>query len=395
MKIGFDYVNTVGVGGLSTYSRNLIDNLAIIDQENSYYLCHYWHDFLPGRKRQIFTNYHFKLVPTYFSPLGINIPEKIVNLINRAFIRMTNTMRRLDVFHFTNPLNYVLGINNGVVTIHDLALLHNEDWAKKKNLRNFTENIGKIIAEAKMVIAVSEFTKNDIMNSFVVDEKKIRVIYEAATAEFYPDRDRECLMNIYGLGNYILYAGQLQPRKNIFRLLEAYSRLQANLTDIYQLVLVGKPQSQIFLSDVHDAISRFGITGKVKILGYVENDILRKVYSCAKFFVYPSLFEGFGLPILEAYNCGTPVVTSRSSALPEVAGEKAAILIDPMNISELKSAMEKLLTNDDFYQMLKNNTLDEAKKFNWRKTAKETKAVYNEVVNEARNQSRSQLNKKV
>jgi len=378
MRIGFDYTSTIGVGGNSTYARELICNLAETDKENQYFLYYYIHDFLMGRIPREAKNKNFKSVPIFFSRLKFPIPSGIIKLLNKMAVKIFLKINKIDIFHFSDPLLFVDGPHKSIVTLHDLSVLHNSDWAREDTVDFYKKNIKNILNKANGIIAVSNFTKNDAVETLNINEKKITVVYEGADRRFYPDLDKVRLKEKFNLENYILYVGALIPRKNIVVLLRAYSKLNVELRKKYNLVLVGAPKDINFFYRLEEIIEELGINNQVRRFDRVTNKDLPKIYSGAKFFIYPSFFEGFGLPILESLSCGVPAITSNSSSLPEVVGS-AGILIDPRNIQEMKSAIERMLSDNKFYQNVKDKCLYQASKFNWQKTAKETIAVYEEV----------------
>lgn len=379
MKIGLDYIATIGGGGNSVYSKNLIDSITNIDRKNQYYLYVYIHDFLLRRfssKRP--GNVYLR--PVYISSLGLPIPRKFVAWFNSRAVRFCVKLDHIDVFHFTNPLNFLKVSKKYVVTIHDLCSFHNDEWTKEETRQFFSERIEEIINESSGIIAVSNYTKQDIINFFgETDGDKIKVVYEAATSRiYYPDLDPAYLAATFNLTSYILYAGQLQPRKNILNILYAYANLKSELKEKYQLVLVGSARDQGYYETITETIARLELTPYVKILGRVDDNVLRKLYSGARVFVFSSLFEGFGLPVLESLQCGVPVITSNTTSLPEIAGD-AGMLVNPENIEEISRAIGKMLTDEDFYTSIKSRSQAQAKNFSWEKAARETIAVYEKV----------------
>lgn len=378
MKIGFDYIATIGGGGNSRYSSNLIKSLSEIDSDNAYYLYGFFHDYLRGKKDRI-CKPNFKFMPGYFSALGLPIQSACLKKINQISINLLTQTHRIQIFHFTNPLNFIYGISNSIVTIHDLAPLYNPAWVKKDTSDWFNANIASILSDASIIIAVSNFTKEDIIKRFNLDGKKIRVIYEAADDNFYPDKDFKYIAEKFGIDNYLLCAGELQPRKNIIKLLLAYSKLNDDLRNEYKLVLAGSARDHFFSESVVKYISELNLEKDVVCLGRVLDNDLRKLYSCAKILVCPSLFEGFGLPVAESIKCGTPAAVSNNSSLPEVAGS-AGILFDPHDADNIKIVIEKILSDENLYIALKKNCAKQADKFTWRKTAEETLKVYQEIL---------------
>lgn len=372
MRIGFDYIASIGRGGNATYSKSLIEAIISLDSKNHYYLYGYIHDVLRGRfafKKQ--KNVHYRAV--YFSSLGLPIPQFIIQTLNVLSLKLWAKLDRLDVFHFTNPLNFVAGLKKSVVTIHDLSSLHNQDWSKASSGRMFSKIIKQALETSARIIAVSEYTKQDLIKTFGTREDKISVVYEAAdTNDYYPDLDPAYLKGEFNLDSYLLYVGQLQPRKNIINMLVAYSRLAPGLRDKYPLVLVGSSRDDGYLRLIKDTIAKHGIGDNIKMLGPIRSyDSLRKLYSGARALVYPSLFEGFGLPVLESLQCGVPVITSNTSSLPEVMGE-AGIIVNPADIEDISKALERILIDQELYGNVKNLCLSQSRKFSWPKAASET-----------------------
>lgn len=378
MKIGFNYTSTIGVGGNSTYARELIYNLSKVDKKNQYFLYYYLHDFLLGRIPREAKNKNFKSIPILVSQLKFPIPSGIINFINKITIKIFSRINKIDIFHFSDPLIFVKGKYKSIVTLHDLAVLHNSDWAKKATVDFYRKNIKNILNKANKIIVDSNFTKNDAIKTLNIDEKKIVVVYAGADSIFCPSTDKGYLKEKFNLENYILCVGALSPRKNTIGLLSAYGKLSIELREKFNLVLVGVPRDTIFFDKLNKTIKDLKIDGQVKQFREIKNSDLPKIYSGAKLFVCPSLFEGFGLPILESLSCGVPVITSNTSSLPEVVGS-AGVLVNPENIEEMKLAMEKMLLGGKFYQNLKDKCLNQANKFKWQKTAKETLAVYEDI----------------
>jgi glycosyltransferase involved in cell wall biosynthesis len=181
-------------------------------------------------------------------------------------------------------------------------------------------------------------------------------------------------LNIYK--NFSLFVGSLEPRKNVGTLIKAYADYLKADPNQYLLIITG---GRGWLNhDIYTLVAELGIEQHVRFLGYIQESDLRCLYSVAKVFVYPSLYEGFGLPPLEAMACGAPVITSHTSSLPEVVGD-AAILIDPYNVEELFHALKTVLLDDDLRLQLRKKSLERAKLFSWTRTAQETLAVYQEA----------------
>ena len=275
-----------------------------------------------------------------------------------------------------------------VVTIHDLGaefLPQSHKLPHKLYLNKATEYAS---GYASQIIAVSESTKNDLINKLHCDPKKISVIYEGYDREkFNPSTSPRGaglrsgqefksgeVKKKYGIdGDYILFVGTIQPRKNLVRLIEAFSvaKKQSSNSTI-NLVIIGKPGWMC--EEIYEAPQKFGIGDKVKFLNYVSQDDLPVFYQNARCFVLPSLYEGFGLPILEAMACGCPVLASNSSSLPEILG-RAGILVDPLSVEEIAKNLKLVIDSPQLQKTLAEKGLAQVKKFSWEKCARETLEV--------------------
>jgi glycosyltransferase involved in cell wall biosynthesis len=238
--------------------------------------------------------------------------------------------------------------------------------------------------KASKIIAISENTKKDIIDYFRIDEEKIRVIYLGVDRQFspQPDTNEVGVLSKYNLPRgYILSVGTLEPRKNILRLINAYKMVASTGEPVPKLVIVGGQGWRN--EDLGKLVRESGLADRVVLVGYVPDEDLPTLYRNAAVFVYPSLYEGFGLPPLEAMACGTPVITSNISSIPEVVGD-AAILIDPYNTTEIAQAIASVLNNKELRDRLKMNGLVRSNLFSWDKTARETLKLYQEVIEESK-----------
>lgn len=264
-----------------------------------------------------------------------------------------------------------------IVTIHDLAFHFFPSAFSPRDLIILSLLVPLSARRARWVIAVSEHTRQDLIRVYNLPPTKIKVTYEAANASFRPVQDPILLSRIRAsyriAGPYILGVGNLQPRKNLPRLIAAFARLRREQAIPHQLVLVG--QKAWRNHTITAAIASAGVQEEVILTGYVPDDDLPLLYSGADLFVYPSLYEGFGLPVLEAMACGTPVVTSRTSSLPEVAGD-AAWLVDPLDTEELVQAIGELLSDPGKREELRQRGLARSRTFSWLETARQSRALY-------------------
>jgi len=284
---------------------------------------------------------------------------------------------RPDLVHFTN---YLAPLATGVpyvVSVHDMSLsVLPECHTLKKRL--LTSSLVPAVARAaRLVLTPSESTRRDVIRLIGLDPSRVRVIPYAASPIFRPTPgDARHLEAAYGVRSpYLLYVGTLEPRKNLARTLRAFARIAASLPE-HQFVLVG--QRGWKYRDILREAARPEIAGRVSFPGYVPEADLPALYTNATCFVYPSLYEGFGLPVVEAMACGTAVLTSRSASLSEIA-EGAALLVDPRDEVALANAMHALATDDALRRDLARRGADRARTFSWERTGRETAAAYREV----------------
>ncbi|MGQ9626892.1 MAG: glycosyltransferase family 4 protein [Anaerolineae bacterium] len=287
---------------------------------------------------------------------------------------------RLDILHSPDFIPPFRCNCKSVITIHDLAFLIYPHFLTKESARYYGQ-IDQAVRHTDHIIAVSEKTKQDTIRLLGVPESKVTVIYEAANPIFRPLNDEESLRRIkvkYNIErDYILFVSTIEPRKNVPTLLRAYRQLLDNYKLPIQLVIAGR---QGWLSDEVFALAQeLKLAGKVLFLGRVPTEDLVYLYNGAKLLVHPSFYEGFGLPPLEAMACGTPVVVSNVSALPEVVGD-AAILVDPSDVSALTVGIWRVLTDSDLRAEMVAKGFKRAACFSWQKAAKQTLEVYHRVI---------------
>jgi len=287
---------------------------------------------------------------------------------------------KLDLLHSPDFIPPFQRNCRSVITVHDLAFLLYPHFLTKEAARYYGQ-IDQAVRRTDHIIAVSESTRQDTIKLLGVSERKITVIHEAANPIYRPvgaEEARRYVASNYGLDRpFILFVSTIEPRKNLPGLLQAYRALR----DLYKcpegLVLAG---SRGWLSEeVYDTVERLNLHEHVRFLGRVPSEHLVYLYNAACFLVHPSFYEGFGLPPLEAMTCGTPIVVSNVSALPEVVGD-AAILVDPHDIDGLTVAMWRLLADQELRAHLIAKGLKRSEMFSWKRAAQETLNVYRQVL---------------
>jgi glycosyltransferase involved in cell wall biosynthesis len=294
------------------------------------------------------------------------------------------TGAKLDLMHFTHFNAPLLHKCKSVVTIHDLTI-HFFPGKKMNSLlhRSAYKLVMKSVCKkAEKVIAVSKNTKNDIVEQLRVPEDKIEVIYEAAGDEFQPISDSaklETIKSKYGVTKpLILYTGNWRTHKNLTRLIEAFYILTKAKGFEAQLMITGEKDSK-YAPAVMRAVEKFGVAEDIIFPGIVPEEDLVSMYNLAHVYVFPSLYEGFGLPPLEAMQCGTVTCVSNVSSVPEVCGHENAFFFNPYDVSDMTETLYESCTDKMKRTQVRNNGLERVKKFSWEKTAKETMGVYNKL----------------
>ena len=289
-----------------------------------------------------------------------------------------------DVAHFTNSVVPLASPVPTVVTIHDMSLsLYPQFHPMRRVLLN--RPLANLAARrVDAIITVSHSARRDILRLYNLPPERVRVVHEAAAPEFHPIDDRAALGRVrrrYELPDrFILYVGTIEPRKNLPRLLEAFARRRASGDLPHTLVCVGRYGWRA--RDVQRAIDRLQLDRAVRFLGYVPFADLPAIYNLADVFVFPSLHEGFGLPVMEAMACGTPVVIGRNSSLVEIAAD-AAEAVDPLDVDAIGDALVRVTRDRAHHDALRQRGLQRSSAFSWPRAARETLDVYHWVAERA------------
>jgi glycosyltransferase involved in cell wall biosynthesis len=364
--------------GVSRYTHRLIEGLARRPATTRYSVFVPQHD---GVRDGQFGGSAVELVPARWPTVR---PQQRILWEQLALPGLLHRMR-VDVFH--SPVN-VLPERlpcPAVVTIHDLAFLAYPQYfrpGRRLYQRIFT---ARSVRAATRVIAVSESTKRDIVARLGIAPEKVHVVYPAIDARFQPTADPDRLAafrNTHGLpARFLLYLGTLEPRKNLLTLLEAYALLRAREEATPPLVLAGA--KGWYYQDLFARARILGLERAITFAGYVRDEDQPLWYAAAELFIYPSLFEGFGLPVAEALACGTPVVTSNVSSLPEAAGD-VAMKVDPHQPAALAHAMQNVLLGDDTRRLMAARGPAWASRFTVERMAAGCEAVYAEAAGSPR-----------
>jgi glycosyltransferase involved in cell wall biosynthesis len=298
---------------------------------------------------------------------------------------MDHAFAGVRVFHATEHLLPVLRQARSVFTLHDAAYLHYPQFHLPRNRLFLRLMMPRFLARADAVIAISEFTRRDAERIYGVRPERLHVIPEGVEARFRPIDDTEVLGQVRARWrlpeHFILCVGTIEPRKNLLTLIEAYAALlgRGEAQDVGLVIAGGKGW---LYTEFYDRLRALGLEGRATLTGYVPDDDLPALINCAQVFAFPSVFEGFGLPPLEAMACGVPVVCSNASSLPEVVGE-AGLLLDPRDTGAWVEGLRRLLVDGALRARLRAQGLARAAGFTWDAAARQTQAVYQAVLKAA------------
>jgi glycosyltransferase involved in cell wall biosynthesis len=376
-RIGFDITAAITQGGgIGRYTREIIHALLAEDQENTYHL-------YSARPPAILP------VPDSI-PVGDNVYFHPAPLDERWLYRLWYRLRLplpiqlltgpVDLFHSPDfVLPPVAGRIPALLTVHDLSFVHYPETFPPSLVRYLNRVVPWSIKRASHILADSKSTRLDLLRIWDVPAEKVSVLYSGVHPRFHPVRDESQQAEVrarYGLGNtpYILAVGTIQPRKNYALLISAFSRIAGDLP--HNLVIAGG--KGWLYEAILDQVNNLPNKERVRFPGFVADADLPALYSAADLFVFPSLYEGFGLPLLEAMACGVPVLSSNASSLPEVVDEngEAAVLLPPEDEIAWSHAMHRLLTDQDRRERMIKAGLHHARTFSWQTAAQRLLELY-------------------
>lgn len=372
MKVGFEAaVANDNLTGLGTYTRNLLNSFSEMKKMDQLCLIHYTHKNNGEnneKKEALVPRYPFYLSKVFGIPAAVR--------------RCDPDLLHLPVHRCDDFLTYYLnpGVKK-VLTVHDLIPFFYDDQRNFQTKYLWVPMLKIVHAKNTLIITVSDHTRKDCEKYLHVPREKIRVIPLAADPVFVQHPDKGAIKvkvsAKFGIpGPFIFYTGSLMPRKNLHRLIEAFIVLKRKG---YPHILVIGGSVMGCPSDLRHIISHGNLQRDIRFTGYVTKEDLVDMYNAAEIFVFPSLYEGFGIPPLEAMACGTPVVVSNTSSLPEVVGD-AGRLIDPTDSKKLAAALEEILLDEGYRDELSRKGIARSKMFSWEKTGRETWKVYEEIV---------------
>ena len=375
MRVGINtfflqYPNT----GSGQYCARLLDAINTINSGNNYYL------IAPSEKA---LPVGIRMIGRVARPAPLPLSRKMAKVwFEQVGVPQVCARDQIDLVHYPYFAGPITCSAKVVLTLHDLIPIILEPYRGSLAVRAYTLLVSIAARRAAGIIVDSESTKRDAVRVLRIPERKMRVVHLAVSDEYRPVVDAkvvEATRLKYGLGkDFVFYLGGLDVRKNVGRLIRAFAGFKREAGGDLKLAIAGKPVSRSRLfPDLKETVEKENVGDSVVFLGEVPREDCPALYSAAKLFVYPSLYEGFGLPPLEAMACGTPVICSNTSSLPEVVGE-AAITVDPTDVGALANAMKRLLESDDLQNELRRKGLLRAKRFSWRKTAEYTLAAFEE-----------------
>ena len=361
--------------GISTHIRNVVRTLARLDRESKYFLIG-----SPAKAAE------YGPLPGNFHMVPLAADDNTVkgNLEFRTIVRRLGC----DVTHIPHMFWMPRGLSCPyIVTVHDLLEhMYGAHGTSSVRRRVHFYLTRLALRRAARIIAVSQFTKNEIQKLFAISDEQIEVVYNAIDERFLhghaTEADRDLIVQRYLVTYpFILYAGSIRPHKNVVRIIEAFSALKSELAkegrfEDLKLIIIG--DDVLGHPRLRRTVVRSGVQQDVRFLGFVPIDVLRIFYDVAKIFVFPSLYEGFGLPPLEAMAHGTPVVTSNTSSLPEVVGN-AALMVNPENVFEIRRALQQALCDQEVRERMKQRGYEQAQRFSWTNSVARILEIYREV----------------
>ena len=369
MKICIDIRTLIDkqYSGIGIYTLNLLSNLFEIDKNNEYKL--------------FYNSSNFRFIKKYYPNVkyyDFHIPNKIFNLFHFLFKRpqLEKLVGDFDLFFAPNLNFFSFSKNNKakkIITVHDLSFEFFPDFYSKKSLFwHKLINPKKLLNKFDHILAVSENTKKDIINFYKINPDKISVIHLGVNKE---NREKQKIEK--NKNEYLLYIGTIEPRKNIEGILQAFEDfcLENNINNL-DLIIAGKNGWNN--KYIYKILDNLKLKDKVKILNYVTEEEKIDLYKNAKIFIFPSFYEGFGIPIIEAQSFGIPVITGNNSSLTEIVNN-SAICVNPYNINEIKEAVKNLYFNEELYTYYKELGTKNSERFTWLNTAIKTLEIFTNI----------------
>lgn len=372
MRIGIDYTAAVRQrAGIGRYARSLIRALARLDHENAYIL------LSAGKEPDA------EPWPANFSLRALPVTDRHLSILwqkLRLPLPVEWLTGRLDLFHSPDFVLPPVRKARTVLTIHDLSFLRHPECSSPALLEYLMSAVPRSVARADLILADSQSTQHDLIELMGMDPARIRVVYPAVDDTFARSNQAgvAAVRARHDIGGpYILSLGTLQPRKNYVRLIEAF-RILKDTSDIPHRLVIGGGPGWLY-EPIYETIETLGLQDEVRMLGYVDEGDLPALYTGADVFCFPTLYEGFGIPVLEAMACGTPVVASNTSSLPEAAGD-AALLMSPTDTEAMAEALGRAITDTDLREHLIQSGLVQCQRFSWSDSARDLHMAYMDLL---------------
>ena len=368
MRLGIDFTSASRErAGIGRYARELIRALSRIDQTNSYVL------FVPRDAHAELLQFAW---PSNFKIVRAPLTERyLAALWHRARVPLPieTFIGAVDVFYSPDFLLPPSFARRKLVTVHDLSYVRVPECFPAPLLNYLNRAVPRSVARADMILADAASTQRDLIDVYRVPPEKIRVLYSGVDPRFHPNVSVESRARVRELTHgkpYLLSVSTIQPRKNYVRLIEAFAKITSDKLPITDLQLVISGAKGWMFEAVFQAVERLNLRDRVLFPDFVSDDDLPALYAGATLFVYPSLYEGFGLPVAEAMACGAPVVSSNASSLPEVGGD-AVLYFDPRNVDAIAETIRRALSDESLQNYLRARGIAQAKKFSWDQAARE------------------------
>jgi glycosyltransferase involved in cell wall biosynthesis len=382
MKIIFDGMPLINAGsGIGQYTFNLLWQFNRLGSRNEYYMCGVNNFIRKVNCAHIANETEYGEI---LERLTVRIPfpfKKITRILMKRYTHTAIKFLDADLFWGTGFFGHFNKSFKTIITIHDMAYKHYPETIHQPTYRELIGKLQDHAQKSHAIIAVSNSTKRDIVHYLGVPPEKVWVIYNGVNSRFCQIRNQGLLNTVklkYRLPEkFILFVGTLEPRKNIIGLIEAFKKLTLDPHFKYQLVIVGSKGWGY--KPIFSTAESLGIKDRIIFAGYVPGQDLPAIYNLAGIFVYPSFYEGFGIPVVEAMACGTPVITSNVSSLPEVGGD-AVLYVDPKNIEEISTSIKGALSDENLSQTLREKGVARSKEFSWEYTARQTLDVFKKVM---------------
>lgn len=373
MRIGINYTSALKQGaGIGRYTRGLVSALAELDSANRYTLL-ISRDAPAEKIPPLPANFIIKRLP---------LPERFLTILWHRFylpLYIDRWAGPFDLFHSPDFVLPPLHRTPGILTVHDLSFIKHPHGALPQLRSWLNKVVPRSVARSGHILADSDSTKTDLINLLNVPAHKISVVGAGVEARFRPITDPRALALVgqkYALPQkFILSVGTLEPRKNFDGLMAAFNRIESAFPDLHLVIAGGKGW---LYEGIFAAAAQSPAAARIHLIGFVADDDLPALYSLAHLFAYPSHYEGFGIPVLEAMACGTPVVTANNSSLPEVAGQ-AAVLVPAEDTSALAAALRDLLTDLPLRQTCVERGFKQAGIFTWAAAAQKLLDVYRQI----------------